>query len=152
MADLTWTRRQGEALLREHGLAARGWTFIWDRAQKRGGQCNYRNRTISMSRYLVPMWTEEQVLNTLRHEVAHALTPGANHGPVWAAKMRELGGNPRRTHSNATVPPKWEQVCDVHGVIGRVHRRRQNLACGVCYRETHVMRSIRYRAAVAVSA
>src|SRR6185369_17904164 len=31
------------------------------------------------------------ILNTIKHEVAHALTPGHGHDEIWAAKAHELG-------------------------------------------------------------
>lgn len=115
---------EANALLREHGLADAGWTFVWDNARRRGGQCRYSTRQISMSKYLVPMWTMEQVRDVLIHEIAHALVgSGHGHGPVWARKMRELGAKPERTHSNETVQGRYAAICDACGAeVYRAHR------------------------------
>lgn len=124
MASMTWTALEANRLLREHGLAAHGWRFVWDNAKRRGGQCVYGKRQISMSRHLVPMWTEEQVMNTLLHEVAHALAGhAAGHGPEWVRIAKSIGCNGSRTHANATAPKKWAIMCPTCGKIGEAHRR-----------------------------
>jgi SprT protein len=131
--NLNTTQWLAESLIKEHGLD--GWTFKFDNARKRGGVCVYNTRTISMSRYLVPMWEEEQVRNTLLHEIAHALAGhAAGHGPQWARIAREIGCNAKRTHSNATVPGKWIPWCEEHGALSHRprHRRNSNLVCARC--------------------
>lgn len=133
MASLTKTVTLAEDLLTQYGLAKQGWHFNWDNARTRGGQCNHTYKRITMSRHLVPMWSEEQVRDTLIHEIAHALVgPKNGHGPVWAAKMRELGATPERCHRNATVEPPFKAVCSTHGVIGSRHRRVRGALCGTC--------------------
>ena len=124
MATLTWTQLEANALLREHGLDARGWTFAFDNAKRRGGQCRHSDKTITMSKHLVPMWDEGQVRDTLIHEVAHALVgPHNGHGSVWAAKMRELGAKPERTHSNETVQGRYSAWCpNCATEVYRAHR------------------------------
>ena len=124
MASLIRTQLEASALLREHGLADAGWMFKWDNARRRGGQCDYNRKTISMSKYLVPLWTDEQVRNTLLHEVAHAMTGhGAGHGPQWRRIARMIGCDAERTHSNETVEGRYKAVCDRCGVeVRRAHR------------------------------
>lgn len=86
-----------------------------------------------MSRYLVPMWSEDEVKDILIHEIAHALVgPRQGHGAVWARKMRELGARPNRTHNNVTVEPRFSAVCATHGEIGKRHRRTKNAYCIRC--------------------
>lgn len=36
--------------------------------------------------------TEDEIMETLLHEIAHALTPGHGHDRVWKAKCIEIGG------------------------------------------------------------
>lgn len=147
MASIKDTEALAARLLKSHGLAAQGWHFSWDNAKKRGGQCNHTFKRITMSRNLVPLWEDNQVLDTLVHEVAHALVgPGHGHGPVWKRKMRELGAVPARTHNNATAEPHLEVICPTHGVIGKRHRRMRGAACRGCgnrvtYNDTRLVRA-----------
>jgi predicted SprT family Zn-dependent metalloprotease len=79
-----------------HGL--NDWRFRWDSAKHRHGQTDFNTRTISLSSVSVHHRSMEEVQHTIGHEIAHALVGHrAGHGPVWKAKMRELGLRPERT-------------------------------------------------------
>ena len=80
----------------EHGLMDQGWFFNFDRAKTRFGCCDYRNKVISMSKYLTPSRTFAQNRNTILHEIAHALTPGHHHDAVWEMKALEIGADGNR--------------------------------------------------------
>lgn len=98
--------RYGVHLLNEYDLTPQGWSIAWDaRAQRRLGQCRYREREIGLSK---PNFTriENRYLadNTIRHEIAHALVGGhAGHGPAWQAMCRLVGAEPR-TCAEVAVP------------------------------------------------
>lgn len=102
-------KEYAEQLLEEHGLAEKGWVFIFDRAPKRYGQCVYTKKHISVSRQLTELNTVERTKETVVHELAHALTPGAHHGPAWQEKCRELGIEPERCYGDEVIQPdpKW---------------------------------------------
>lgn len=36
---------------------------------------------------------EGEIIETILHEIAHAITPGAGHKPIWADTCRDIGGN-----------------------------------------------------------
>ncbi|AVO22476.1 SprT-like protease [Mycobacterium phage KittenMittens] len=111
----TQARELTQDLLHEHGL--KGWAFKFDNAKRRAGQCSYSARTISLSRHLLAQRSYEDTLNTITHEVAHALV-GAGHGhdQVWARKHRELGGDGRRCFEMEGIDPTapWVGTCG-HG-------------------------------------
>lgn len=98
--DLNEASALAHELMSRHGLTDQGWRFRWDSARKRLGQCTYSTRTISMSRYMATEADTELVKQTLLHEVAHALTPGAKHSARWAAKAKEIGYTGARTTHN----------------------------------------------------
>src|SRR3954471_14990035 len=80
--------------LARHGL--RGWTFGLSKAKRRLGVCKYRQKRIEVAEYYARHSPEESVLDTLRHEIAHALAgPSAKHGPKWKAVAVRLGATPR---------------------------------------------------------
>jgi len=80
-----------------HGL--RGWKgTISDKMTRAAGYCKYRSKTISISGHWLnnPKFTDEHVLDTILHEIAHALVGyEAKHGPVWKAKASEIGATPK---------------------------------------------------------
>ncbi len=92
-------------LLREHGLD--GWSFTFDRALRRVGACFYRERRISLSRVFVEMNDDPVVLDTIRHEVAHALAwerdRAVGHGPAWRRWCGVTGAEPRRCYETEEV-------------------------------------------------
>lgn len=121
-------------LLQEHGLE--GWTFRFDHARRRLGACHYGERRISLSKPLTLLNPEAVVRDTLLHEIAHALTPGAKHGPSWRAMARRLGAEPRATArygSVATPAAPYELVCDhCSERIPRYRRPRGRYVCRRC--------------------
>lgn len=124
-------------LLRQHGLLAQRWTVKFDNARKRFGYCDDRKRIISVSRPLVKLNTEEQVLETIRHEVAHALAGSdAGHGPKWKAMARSIGCNAERCYDDTTTVqplPRYQAVCRFcFRVSSREKMPRRIISCGAC--------------------
>lgn len=121
----------------EHGLT--GWRFRFDRAKKRFGLCHYSSKTISLSRSLTELNDAAQVEDTLLHEIAHALTPGAAHGPRWREVCRRLGAKPMRCFgAEVTRPrPSYLLVCPrCERAFPRERKTRRALACRACC-QTH---------------
>lgn len=55
------------------------------------GMCMYRDKCIMLNAHHIDIHPEAEVIDTIYHEVAHALTKGQGHNDVWATKARELG-------------------------------------------------------------
>lgn len=82
-----------KSIMAKHGLSH--WSFkINGRFKRTLGQCSYGRKLIELSRSHVKEDIYENVLDTLMHEIAHALTEGAGHGIVWQRKAIELGAQP----------------------------------------------------------
>lgn len=100
------------SLMVEHGLGE--WKLVWSKSRRVFGRCIYRTRSIELSKPLVFRNPEAEVRDTILHEIAHALTPGAGHGSRWKAVCRKIGAKPVRCYSVAevVVPAKrWKLVC-----------------------------------------
>src|SRR4051794_39365250 len=89
-----------------------GWTFGLAKARRRLGACNYRAKRIEISEYYARNSPPESVLDTLLHEIAHALAGhAARHGPTWKAVAVRLGATPRacETSQRAVLEPgDWQ--------------------------------------------
>tara|TARA_R110002096_G_scaffold160724_1_gene327012 strand:- start:375 stop:905 length:531 start_codon:yes stop_codon:yes gene_type:complete len=114
-------------LLKKHDLRNQGWTFAVSRGKYVLGSCVYKTKTIKISRYLIQLGTDQEVRDTVMHEVGHALAGGkAGHGWQWRQKCREVGlMNPKQYSESISyaVPHKITVDCNVHGVIEKRHRR-----------------------------
>jgi predicted SprT family Zn-dependent metalloprotease len=122
-----------KALMRQHRLP-RSWSFTFDRSKVRFGKCDYRRRQISLSRHLVELNAEDEVRDTILHEIAHALAPrGAGHGPAWRALALSIGCNAQRCYGRevARPAPKYTGTCPACKRVIYRHRRTV-LACGKC--------------------
>jgi predicted SprT family Zn-dependent metalloprotease len=123
----------------KHGLIAEGWKFKWSTvAKSTHGRCSHGSKTIMLNFHWVRKNDEEFVLDTILHEIAHALTPGAKHGPAWKAKAKELGARPTQyDYESEGLDYRWEIICDhCKSSLGKYHRKpktgpnRYHLACG----------------------
>ena len=99
--------------MKEHGL--HGWTFGLAETKRRLGVCKYRQKRIEIAEYYARNSPEESVLDTLRHEIAHALAgPAAKHGPKWKAVAVRLGATPSSCETSAetvVTPGDWRATC-----------------------------------------
>lgn len=102
--------------LNKYGLHK--WKFEWDQAKRIFGRCYWYQKTISIS---APLFEANQannfneVLDTLLHEIAHALAYVKNrckdHGPAWKRWCKVVGARPEPFYclSNITeAKPKYK--------------------------------------------
>jgi predicted SprT family Zn-dependent metalloprotease len=127
-------------LMSEHGILDQGWRFQYDNAKRRFGRCSYSTKTISLSKHLVLLNELEIVKNTILHEIAHALTPGAGHSRIWQRKAIEIGCSGDRCYSSFEVQvPESRYISECKG-CGYTHKRHKmtdrlkygKQSCGRC--------------------
>ena len=123
-----------QSKLTEHGLTARGWTGALDNAERRFGICRPAKKEISISRTLAALNPEEEVLDTILHEIAHALAAietGENcgHDERWKAICRRIGARPERCYDGDEVNAPdalWVLAHCETGEIFSHHHRKPN--------------------------
>ena len=133
--ELQSAQALAQSLLNQYGLLA--WTFKFDNAVKRFGQCSYRSKTISLSKPLVLLNSEAEVKHTILHEIAHALVgTGHGHNQTWVRTAKSIGCNGNRCYSSdevVTPPMKYTLHCTTCGRdTQRARRPRFDIACGRC--------------------
>lgn len=88
------------------------------RAKRRLGACHYDTKRISLSRELISKGLPlDQVVETIRHEFAHAAMPKEHHSAKWAAFCLAIGGDGKRCAEGLSemIGHKVEVFCPVGG-------------------------------------
>ena len=123
--------RRAQRLLTRHRLAQ--WSFQFDHGTRRAGSCQYDKCVISMSYDYAKHASDEDVQDTILHEIAHALVGKKhNHDAVWRAKALEIGCSGNRCHDVQFTPPRYIMKCERGCWVATVERRRRNVVCKQC--------------------
>jgi len=121
-----------------------GWIFKFDNARNRAGVCRYRNKVIGLSKYLIPHMKDEKVIDTILHEIAHALVgSGHGHDYVWQRQAIAIGCNGQRCYSphndmnnyeeTLAVQSKYTYSCPSCNKKTAIHRKpKRSKSCGEC--------------------
>ena len=143
MSEPHRVRQWAEALISSHLDSS--WTFGFDNAKRRAGQCDYTRRRITVSRYLSARYDDDTNHQTLLHEVAHALAGAtAGHRPRWTSIARGLGYVGGTTHRGETAVElaPWVGVCPAGHVAYRHRRASRPTSCARCaprFDERHLL-------------
>ena len=104
-----------------------GWRVeINPRLKRSLGRCIYRTKTIDLAAEYVTMNNEAEVLDTIRHEIAHAKAGGkAGHGPEWRMWCRLVGAKPQRLADPGVKAAKhpWQLAAWINGELVRFNHR-----------------------------
>ncbi|HEY3787264.1 MAG TPA: SprT-like domain-containing protein [Urbifossiella sp.] len=121
-----------EIVVREfakHGLA--GWTFRFSDTKRRLGVCKYRSKRIEIAEYYARNNPAASVMDTLLHEIAHALAgPSAKHGPVWKSVALRIGATPHACDDSIDTvvePGDWQSTCPACKKTHHQYRRPKSL-------------------------
>lgn len=140
-------------LIEEWMLDGLGWSFRWNtRMVKSVGLCRFRgkrhSKTIELSHKIFVDYgidgetvTEEFAIDTILHEIAHALDYEARgksaHDYEWKEWAKQVGADPTRTcdlpKEVALIVSKWHGICPECGFKTYWNRKpRKTYACTDC--------------------
>ena len=79
-----------------------GWAAVIDNAKVRAGQCRYFDKEVGISRMFISWAAHEDIVQTVLHEIAHALAfeldGETGHGAPWKYWCGQLGIEPERCY------------------------------------------------------
>ena len=133
VVDLRDAYAMAEHLLEAHGLD--DWGVAFDNAKRRAGICRFGERTLGLSAPLTAVHSEDDVRDTILHEIAHALVgPRHGHDATWQAKARAIGCSGERCVSPdaPAAPAAWLGTCSGGHTLERHRRPERVLTCGLC--------------------
>lgn len=137
--DLSKARSLAVELMIKHGATARGFTFEFNNRKRAAGICSYRKRTVELSKPITILANEADVIDTILHEIAHALCPRHGHDSVWKAKFIEIGGNGKRCYSMESslgvaykTIAKYKGTCPKGHIFARNRRPTRETSCNHC--------------------
>jgi len=148
----SWGLRVAQQYMEQH-LSGTDWRFMIKPITKRRiGECSYRYKLLCVNEDFLNVLTRAEFRDTVLHEIAHALTPDAGHGPVWVAKAKEIGCTGQRCGDRELAVAKQAEDINNGDIkrylaicksCGKEHFKarssRCELAC-VCYKEHGVSR------------
>ena len=114
------------------------WTYRFGQAVRFYGYCTYDTKTITISEPLTVLNSESDFINTVLHEIAHALAgKGTHHGYKWQAIAKNIGCDARRCYGAHVIRPKgkWLAYCVKCAMRREYARKREAMVCGACCRK-----------------
>jgi predicted SprT family Zn-dependent metalloprotease len=124
-------------LLRQHHLTYKGWNFDFNNNKCRLGVCKYDKRLIEAYCHIN---SEELVIDTIKHEIAHALVGFENgHNEIWQAKAIEIGARPNRCKEAVLPPGKWIAICSVCNTLYSYHKRPRLTLTYLCPKDKNIL-------------
>lgn len=86
--------KQAREIMDIHGLQS--WRLVMDNAKRRLGCCKYNRKIITLSQRHIETSQEVDIIDTVLHEVAHALVgPNNGHNSAWRAMCVKIGAKPK---------------------------------------------------------
>ena len=108
------------------------------------GVCNYRDRTIAISKCGLKLMSQVDLDLVMAHEVAHAVTAGDRHGSTWKRVCIALGGDGKQFNEDANLRTEPAYVVvheDTQEVFKWLYRnsKKDYRACKVRGRESETL-------------
>ena len=127
-----WALNQCRRHLDQHGLS--DWSCVLNGSRRCLGVSDQLRKRIELSRHYVEHSAEEHILDTILHEIAHALV-GVEHGhdAIWRAKARQIGATPlaKCSAEGIDIPGLYEAECRC-GQKHRLYRKPKACCTYIC--------------------
>ena len=122
-------------------LYMKHWQFGFDNSESRTGRCDYDYRLITLTLTYCAMAEKEEIIDTVLHELAHALTPGEGHSTEWQYMAKRIGckANQTRNCGSAVAGKKWLGKCKCGNLWRRSTLPKYGFSSTCTECETHII-------------
>lgn len=112
------------------------WSLEFDNAKTRAGVCKHGPKIIGLSRLFIDVSTDEEIMQTVLHEIAHAMVDAkAGHNKVWRETATAIGYRHKpldgREIGERNAP--WIGQCLKGHDFYRFQRPRSAMYCKACH-------------------
>ena len=144
--DLIEVQKLARELMDEQGLTR--WSLVMTNSKSFAGRCwnstftwnkvpSLSSGKIELSREFMKVFTREEVVETIKHEMAHALVPPTvrSHGPEWKHMARKLGSTGMRcltAEESAKIQARYSGECP-QGHPFKRHKKTSTMEVGGYY-------------------
>jgi len=125
--------------MEEFDLIEKGWYFEWSKKKRSLGDCNHTKKRIRLSEYFAALISFDDMVDTINHEIAHAIVESGNgHNQIWKEACIKTGANPERVANKVIIGNrtfKWTGTCPSCGHESNRHRltnSSRDSSCGKC--------------------
>jgi predicted SprT family Zn-dependent metalloprotease len=112
------------------------WQVRYFKAARLYGQCRHMGKKnyIRINEHFLGQCSPQQVLELVRHEIAHGLAGrGHGHDALFAKICRHIGAPPASaTRIAISVPHKFKLTCLVCGKVYHKYTYKRSWLCGAC--------------------
>lgn len=109
--------------INEWKLPELGWTWGFNQRRRALGVCKHQEKKLYFSTEFILINPTGVMLDTIKHEIAHALVgPNIGHSVIWKRKALEVGAIPKSC-AVGNVSPQGRYVAQCCGIIRHFHRR-----------------------------
>ncbi len=130
-------RELAQGLIAKYHLA--DWEFGFNTNVRRAGVCFYPHRgqpgRIELSAHFAERNADEEIRDTILHEIAHALVgPGHGHDAAWRAMCITIGARPVACYGEEIEMPRgrWRAICPGCAMEFDRHRRPKRAGGWFC--------------------
>jgi len=105
------------------------WHFEFNNRKRGLGLCKHLDKAICLSTNYVALNSEEAILDTILHEIAHALVgPGKGHKREWKLMCMRVGCQSLSATKSANMPTaRYTLTCPCCGQVFRYHRQSKTI-------------------------
>ena len=127
--------------LREKYPELKKYRLVYGKAKNTLGTCYWIKKFIRISKYHLEKSSKNAMVDTLLHEIAHAISyerdKNTGHNYKWKQVCKEIGAEPSRLASDYHIPQSYEYkyvaVCPNCGKKSYMNRKtRSKYSCGNC--------------------